>query len=785
MALAASLALTDFMRVPNLDWQAGDVAARDVRAPFPFRYVDETTTAARREGAAAAIPQVYKHDAQAASELQSRVSSAFDAGRQRWASTEAAAIASGQDGLSPESVDALTEAFIRQVGLDLDTGEVRIFAETGFHQDSEQRVNELIAHAMSGFVVGSRSVLPASPPVDVLSKTGKQERRLDSFEGILTAEDAGKEVYIYALQHMEEVAPLSLRAEKAVAQAAIHGNLTSAPQITAERRRSATAAVPEVVVSVERGTALIRQGDVVTPHHVEQLQAMQQAHAGSNPLLVTGSLFTFCLLLMSSIYWFSRSYIKKFSSANRQIEATGLLLVLTLFLARAVLSLSDTMASAGEIPAHSMWYLLPLAGAALLVRILINSETSLVFAIIASSLSALLMEQSVLYGVFFVVSSVTAAGAIGKSRERKAILRAGLITGLVNAAFVLVIQLIEANLGEGGLQQSSPIWAVGFAFAGGVLSSFLVLALVPLFELVGFDTDLKLLELANLDHPLLRNLMLRAPGSYHHSVMVGTLAEAAAEAIGANALQARVASYFHDIGKAVRPQYFIENQRDGINRHERLTPHQSARVIIDHVRDGGAIARKHKLPRVIVDNIYMHHGTGTVHYFLRQAQMSAEGAVDPADFRYPGPKPNTREAGVIMLADKIEAACRSIKEPTPERVAEMIQRIINSVMAEGQFDECPLTVKELHTIAGVFKKTVLAIHHHRIEYPDPPAAGEKRVPQPPEGSPDPVITLELNTGDLDLPDDEDTGSLPELPEEVAAMADYESPEYLPELGRDR
>lgn len=785
MSVACALLLTDFLRVPEVDWKAGEVASRDIQAPFPFRYVDQDTTTARQEAASQAIPPVFEHDTAASSQLQARISTAFDAARQRHASTVAAATASGQEDLSPESLDALAVAFIKQVGLELEPSEVAPIAAQGFPKQSEALINELVADAMSGLIIGSRSVLPATPPVSVIRKPAQDEARLDSFEKVLTAEDAAQGLHIYALQHFGDADPVELRAAKAVAEAAIHGNLSSAPDLTQRRKSAAASAVPEVVVSVERGTALVRQGDIVTAHQLQQLQVMQSTHAGTSPLLVTGSLAVFCLLLLASVYWFAGTYIKKFSLSHRETEAAGLLLAFILVLARLMISLSDTLASAGEVPPQVLWFAVPVAGAALLVRILINSETALVFAVVASVLAGLLMEQSVLYAAFFVISSVTAAGAVGMNRERKAILRAGLITGMVNAALVLVIHLIQSNVGEGSLQQISPVWAVGAAVVGGILSGFLVLGLVPLFELMGFDTDLKLLELANLDHPLLRNLMLRAPGSYHHSVMVGTLAEAAAEAIGANALQARVASYFHDIGKAVRPQYFIENQRDGVNRHERLTAHQSARVIIDHVRDGGLIAKKHKLPKVIVDNIYMHHGTGTVHYFLRQAQAENPG-VDPRDFQYPGPKPSTREAGVIMLADKIEAACRSIKEPTPERVASMIQRIINSVMAEGQFDDCPLTVKELRIMAEVFQKTVLAIHHHRIEYPDAVVTPGVKLPDAPSNGAEPVITLELNTGDLDLPaEDRDRSHESALPEEVVAVVDYESPEYLPGLGGER
>lgn len=785
VSVACALLLTDFLRVPEVDWKAGEVATRDIQAPFPFPYVDQDMTTSRQEAASQAIPPVFEHDTAASTQLQARISTAFDAARQRHASTVAAATASGQEDLSPESLDALAVAFIKQVGLDLEPNEVAPLAAQGFPKESEALINELVADAMSGLIIGSRSILPAKPPVSVIRKPAQDEARLDSFEKVLTAEDAAQGLHIYALQHFGDADPVQLRAAKAVAEAAIHGNLSSNPDLTQRRKSAAASAVPEVVVSIGRGTALVRQGDIVTAHQLQQLQVMQSTHAGTSPLLVTGSLAVFCLLLLASVYWFAGTYIKKFSLSHRETEAAGLLLAFILVLARLMISLSDTLASAGEVPPQVLWFAVPVAGAALLVRILINSETALVFAVVASVLAGLLMEQSVLYAAFFVISSVTAAGAVGMKRERKAILRAGLITGMVNAALVLVIHLIQSNVGEGSLQQISPVWAVGAAVIGGILSGFLVLGLVPLFELMGFDTDLKLLELANLDHPLLRNLMLRAPGSYHHSVMVGTLAEAAAEAIGANALQARVASYFHDIGKAVRPQYFIENQRDGVNRHERLTAHQSARVIIDHVRDGGLIAKKHKLPKVIVDNIYMHHGTGTVHYFLRQAQAENPG-VDPEDFRYPGPKPSTREAGVIMLADKIEAACRSIKEPTPERVASMIQRIINSVMAEGQFDDCPLTVKELRIMAEVFQKTVLAIHHHRIEYPDAVVTPGVKLPDAPSNGTEPVITLELNTGDLDLPpEDRDRSHESALPEEVVAVVDYESPEYLPGLGGER
>jgi hypothetical protein len=304
-----------------------------------------------------------------------------------------------------------------------------------------------------------------------------------------------------------------------------------------------------------------------------------------------------------------------------------------------------------------------------------------------------------------------------------------------------------------------------------------------------------MLELASLNHPVMRQLMLRAPGSYHHSVVVGTLAEAACDAVGANALQARVAAYFHDIGKALKPQYFIENQRGMVNRHTTIDPTTSARIIIGHVIEGGRMAKEHGLPQPIVDNIAMHHGTGLLRFFYERARATAEDpdAVDIEQFRYPGPKPNTREAGIIMLADKVEAATRTIREPSEESFRAMIQEIINSVIADGQFEDCPLTFEELYRIADTFVQVLMGIHHQRVEYPatrhisrgltpatpattpQSPAGGEQRAMR---GS---VITLEipspLRAARTETDEIEDGTTDPET--------DYESVQHLPGRGPSR
>jgi hypothetical protein len=243
---------------------------------------------------------------------------------------------------------------------------------------------------------------------------------------------------------------------------------------------------------------------------------------------------------------------------------------------------------------------------------------------------------------------------------------------------------------------------------------------VPLAEIVfGYSSDIKMLELANLDQPLMRQLMIEAPGTYHHSVIVGSLVEAAASEIGANPLLAKVCGYYHDIGKINKRDYFIENQSGGRNRHDRLAPSMSALILIAHIKDGIELARRHKLGPVITDTIQQHHGTSLIRYFYEKArQKKGEGAVNMADFRYPGPKPQTREAGLVMLADAVEAASRTLDNPTPSRIQGLVQKLINGIFSDGQLDNCELTLRDLHKIAKSFNTILNGIHHHRIEYPE-------------------------------------------------------------------
>ena len=270
-----------------------------------------------------------------------------------------------------------------------------------------------------------------------------------------------------------------------------------------------------------------------------------------------------------------------------------------------------------------------------------------------------------------------------------------------------------------------------FGFANGVMSAVIVTGILPIFEnAFKITTDISLLELTDLNHPLLKEMVIKAPGTYHHSVFVSNMVEATAESIHANPLMAKVSAYYHDIGKIKKPLYFVENQVRGDNRHEKLAPSMSSLILISHVKDGVELAKQHRLGREIIDIIRQHQGSRLISYFYQKAKEQSRGRgnrslpVKEEDFRYPGPKPQTKEAGLVLLADAVEAASKTLVDPTPARIKGMVQKIINNVFSDGQLDECELTLKDLNQIAGSFTKTLSGIFHSRIEYPEPTTKGE-------------------------------------------------------------
>jgi cyclic-di-AMP phosphodiesterase PgpH len=765
LAVGTALLVIEPVRLPSHDFQVGEVADRDVRATTTFQFVDWDATQARQRTAEAAVSPVFDFDATLAARLQARVGAAFENARRRHGEAVAEA-RSGGGQLGDADTWEIAASFLKQVELSLDPVDLEDLVAMRFSVGTQELALSLIGDALRRTIVAERSLLPTPERplavVRILADT-RDEIALQTYADILVPEEARRDISLRTLEHPSaDLRPAEVRAAVAVARAAVRPNFSYNQLLTEERRQRARAAVGEVVVDVQRGTTLAREGDVLSRQQVDLLAALRASKAGSGVFGAWLSLTVLCGMFFVGVYQFGAGFLPRFSTRDRDVEATAITALLVVGAARLVVELGDVLANAVGMGASptSFWYLAPVAGGAMLVRVLVNAETALLFVISAAAIVGIVMDQQVLYALFFVLSGLVGASAVAGVHERARVLRAGVLTGLVNAALALLINLVSVHLGEASATPGSavvPLWDVGFAFLGGLGSAVLVLGLLPVFEMVGFVTDFRLLELANLNHPLLRQLMLRAPGTYHHSIIVGSLSEAAADAIGGNALQARVACYFHDIGKAVKPHHFIENVRDRPNPHDRLQPAQSARIIVNHVLDGEAIARQYNLPSVIVDGIRMHHGTSLIKYFYARALTEAgpDGQVDADLYRYPGPRPNTRETGIIFLADRVEAACRTLKDPSAESIRQLIQAMVNDAVADGQLEECPLTLQELYTIIESMVQTLLGIYHHRIEYPGLPRARQRAG----NDSQKSVITLELE-GVLDQPIDDDPASVP-------------------------
>ncbi|HUS57791.1 MAG TPA: HDIG domain-containing protein [Planctomycetota bacterium] len=327
--------------------------------------------------------------------------------------------------------------------------------------------------------------------------------------------------------------------------------------------------------------------------------------------------------------------------------------------------------------------------------------------------------------ILFGGAAVAAFGC-GKIRKRSKLLKVGLVSSLVQIVLIIACRLRDANtIGDAISRVTIDDCLMGFF--NGVGWAVLVTAILPLIEQAfKVATDISLLELSDQNHPLLRRLSLEAPGTYHHSLILGNLAEAAGEAVGANSLLLRVGAYFHDVGKLMKPEYFVENEGMQGSMHTSLSPTMSSLIIAAHTRDGAELAREAGLPEQIIDMIQQHHGSSLVEYFYRQARDMSKGArVDEELFRHPGPKPQSKEAGVLMLADIVESASRALPEPTPSRIARQVDDIINRKLMDGQLDECELTLTEVHKVQQTLVRSLTSVFHGRIKYPEPdrPAPG--------------------------------------------------------------
>jgi len=348
------------------------------------------------------------------------------------------------------------------------------------------------------------------------------------------------------------------------------------------------------------------------------------------------------------------------------------------------------------------------------LTVLLGPQLAITVTVLFSMVVGFMAGSSLELAVYALVGGLIASLSLRRVEKLNAFFWAGVYVALANLAVIFAFRLPKQDYDTVQLLTLAGLSLVN----GGLSASLTVAGFYLLGTMFDITTSLQLMELARPTHPLLRQLLLKAPGTYHHSILVSNLAEEAAGRVGADALLARVGAYYHDVGKIVRPYFFVDNQVAGVNVHDRLDPQTSAQIIISHVNDGLDLAKKYRLPSKVCDFIPQHHGTSLATYFYRQALESEGGKVNEEDFRYPGPKPQTKETAIVMLADSCEAAMRAERPDSLDGIEELMRKVIDSKMWNGQLDECDLTLRDLDEIRAAFVKILQGVFHPRIKYPE-------------------------------------------------------------------
>ncbi|NLO65245.1 MAG: HDIG domain-containing protein [Firmicutes bacterium] len=495
------------------------------------------------------------------------------------------------------------------------------------------------------------------------------------------------------------LAPALQEAGTIIGRQLIQPNLVLDTEKVNRARQAAVDSVEPVLIM--KGEVIVRKGDVVRPEHIELLRDVGLLKTGRDYGAVLGViLLTAILLVLGGTYLYqNRSDVLQ----NEPLLAL-------------VGSVLITMLLLGELFSVISWsgarFLNPSALTGLLLTLLIDSQVATIATIIMAIFLTVINDLSWIIGLLALIGGLTAIFSVSKVSQRGDLMRAGFIVGGVNLVLMLTLGLLSKD--------TNLIYNSYLGLLSGVLASIMAIGILPYLESIfKVTSSLRLLELSNPNHPLMRRLMLEAPGTYHHSILVGNLAEAAAEAVGADGLLARVGAHYHDIGKLKRPYFFVENQVGIDNPHDKMAPSLSTLIITSHVKDGLELANEFKLPPAVTQFIAQHHGTDLVRYFYHRAsEANDEGTVEERDFRYPGPKPHGKEVAIVSLADATEAAVRSISRPNPGKIEAIVRKIIKDRLNSGELDESDLTFQDMDRIANAFVKVIVSMFHARVEYPE-------------------------------------------------------------------
>lgn len=693
--------------IPNqVDLRAGQVSQNDITAPRTITFIDESRTSELRQRAADTAPRVYEEDSTVEEEVLNKVNALFDTIK-----SEREFFYFNKINLSESETDEQNDSRVEPDQKQGNT-EKNVFGQNEIDNLNEDEINEIIN------LINSEIDLEISDQnlANLIKLTDSElselrERATNLIQSKLQSRILPSDLTSAREDLRQSAMELDISREKRLiladlTESVIAANMFLNQEATANRREEAIAEVEAVEKTVRQGEMIVRKGDVVTEADIEILERLGLQKSGINYYNISGRiLISLILVLLLGFYFYK--YQPDIWDDNSKLLLIELLIFIVVVLAKILTLFHNPFVD----------YMVPTAMASILLTILIGSDTALITTLFISLLIAPIYDMN-----FNIVLTSFLAGLIGifsvsKVKARGDIIRAGL-----NVSFILVFLIGGLSLLKQNQDWSNLIWSVGGGIINGLLVGVLANGLLPYLEdLFNMTSSVKLLELSNPSQPILKRMLVEAPGTYHHSIIVGNLAETAAEDVGADSLLARAAAYYHDIGKLKRPYFFSDNQFGGENPHDKTSPNLSALIIKSHVKDGVELAGENGLPSKITDIIKQHHGTNLISYFYQQAlQDNKHDDIEKKDFRYDGPKPQSREAAIIMLADITEAAIRSknFNKNNHDRIEGFVRGLVKDKLIENQLDQSNLTLTDLDTIVKSFVKVLTGIYHQRVEYPE-------------------------------------------------------------------
>lgn len=497
-----------------------------------------------------------------------------------------------------------------------------------------------------------------------------------------------------------------------IARSAMVANELLDEDATEQKRQQAIESIDPT--RILQGQIIVQEGEVIDRdvYHQLEVTGMLATHQSLKPYVGLALLIIIQMLFFYMI--FNNAKNMKIEHKIRNLLIVSIIYVLSI----GFMELLGIVDREFDL---LLGFLFPAALAPMMIRMLVGERIAVLVTMMLGISAGVIFQEGystvmqMEIALYMILSGISSLYFVRNMQKRSKVLQTSFGVAIVNSLFIAFYLLMT----QSSYTAKELLFYLVAAIVSALLSGALTIGTLPFIETVfGILSSLRLIELSSPNHPLLKKILMEAPGTYHHSIMVANLAEAACEAVGADGLLARVGCYYHDIGKTKRPGFFVENQTNGLNPHDHLPPEKSRDIIIAHVADGVRILEKHKMPKEIVDIARQHHGTTAVKFFYYKAKQQ-DPTVKESDYRYAGPKPQTKEIAIITVADSVEAAVRSMKDPTPEKIKNLVHAIAQDKLQDGQFDECDLTIQELHTIEQVFCETLNGTFHSRIEYPEP------------------------------------------------------------------